>query len=204
MAYGLWWFSKPSWHLSLPFPIMFSPHVLLCGAVLSRDKWWNWLYLCSPGTLLEAPSWPSWLSNHIPVYPLTHFIILQKTHHVGHTIIHVCVCLLCQSINSSKVLIPILVAQTVKNLPSMQEMQVQSLGQEDPVEEGTAIHSSILFWRIPRTEEPGGLQSIGSQRVRHNWATDTFTFYFSLNTQSRALERKRHLINICRINERCI
>ena len=46
-------------------------------------------------------------------------------------------------------------------------MGVQSLGQEDPLEEGTATHSSILAWKIPRTEEPGGLQSAGSQRVRH-------------------------------------
>ena len=52
-----------------------------------------------------------------------------------------------------------LVAQTVKNLPAMQETQVQSLGQKDPLEEGMATHSSILAWRIPWTEEPGGLQS---------------------------------------------
>ena len=54
---------------------------------------------------------------------------------------------------------------TVKNLPAMQEIQVPSLGQEDPLEEGMATHSSILAWRIPWTEEPGGLQSMGSQRV---------------------------------------
>ena len=59
-------------------------------------------------------------------------------------------------------------AQTVKNLPAMQETQVQSLGREDPLEEGMATHSSILAWRIPtRTEEPGRLQSMGSQRVGH-------------------------------------
>ena len=57
-----------------------------------------------------------------------------------------------------------LVAQSVKNQPAMQETQVQSLDQEDPMERGMAIHSSILAWRIPWTEEPGGLQSIGSQR----------------------------------------
>ena len=54
-----------------------------------------------------------------------------------------------------------------------------SLGQEDPLEEGMAIHSNILAWRIPWTEEPGGLQSIGSQRVRHDWATNTFTLVCS-------------------------
>ena len=56
-------------------------------------------------------------------------------------------------------------AQTVKSLPAMWETQVQSLGWEDPLEKGMAIHSSILAWRIPRTEEPGGLPSMGSQRV---------------------------------------
>ena len=54
-----------------------------------------------------------------------------------------------------------LVAQTVKNLPAMPETQVQSLGQENPLEKGMASHSSILAWRIPRPEEPGGLQPMG-------------------------------------------
>ena len=56
----------------------------------------------------------------------------------------------------------------VKNLPAMQETRVRSLGREDPLEEGMAAHSSVLAWRIPRTEEPGGLQSTGSQRVGHD------------------------------------
>ena len=55
-----------------------------------------------------------------------------------------------------------------KNPPSMQEMRVQSLGQEDPLETGMATHSSILAWRIPLAEESGGLQSLGSQTVGHN------------------------------------
>ena len=58
-------------------------------------------------------------------------------------------------------------AEMVRNLPAMQETWVQSLGQEDPLEKGMATHSSILAWRIPWTEEPGMLQSMGSQRVRH-------------------------------------
>ena len=61
-----------------------------------------------------------------------------------------------------------LVAQMVKNLPAMQETWVRSLGWEDPLEEGMATHSSILAWIIPWTEEPGGLQSMGSLRVRHD------------------------------------
>ena len=63
---------------------------------------------------------------------------------------------------------PSLVAQTVNNMPAMQETQVQSLRWEDPLEKRMATHSSILAWRIPWTEEPGGLQSMESQRVRHN------------------------------------
>ena len=58
--------------------------------------------------------------------------------------------------------------QTVKNPPAMQETRVQSLGQKDSLEKGMATHSSILAWRVPWTEEPGGLQSMGSQRVRHD------------------------------------
>ena len=58
-----------------------------------------------------------------------------------------------------------MVAQIVKNLPAMQETQVQLLGQEDSLEKGMATHSSILAWRIPWTEGPGGLQSMGLQRV---------------------------------------
>ena len=59
-------------------------------------------------------------------------------------------------------------AQMVKNLPTMEESQAQSLGWEDPLEEGTATHSSILAWRIPWTGAPGGLQSPGLQRVGHD------------------------------------
>ena len=59
-------------------------------------------------------------------------------------------------------------AQMVKNLPTVQETCVRSLGWEDPLEEGMAMYSSILAWRIPWTEEPGGLQSMGLQRVGHD------------------------------------
>ena len=59
-------------------------------------------------------------------------------------------------------------AQKVKHLPAMQETQVQSLGQEDPLEEEMATHSSTLAWKIPWTEEPGRVQSMGLQRVGHD------------------------------------
>ena len=79
---------------------------------------------------------------------------------------HVClyVCIYVYTWASQAVLV-------VKNLPANAgdiEMQVQSLGQEDPLKEETATHSSILAWRIPWTEEPGGLQSIESQRIGHD------------------------------------
>ena len=61
-----------------------------------------------------------------------------------------------------------LVTQMVKNLPAVQETRVQSLGQEDPLEKGMASYSSILAWRIPRTEEPGRLQSMRLQRIGHD------------------------------------
>ena len=67
-----------------------------------------------------------------------------------------------------------LVAETVKNLPAMQESLV------GPLAKGLAIHSSIFAWRIPRTEEPGGLQSMGSERVGHDRATNTFFLFFFL------------------------
>ena len=65
----------------------------------------------------------------------------------------------------------------VENLSIMQETWVQSLGRQDPLEKGLATHSSILAWRIPWTEEPGGLLNTGSQRVRHDRATNTHSIY---------------------------
>ena len=72
-------------------------------------------------------------------------------------------------------------AQRVKNLPAMQETQetrVQCLGQKDTLEKEMATHSSSLAWRIPQTEEPGRLQSMGLQRVGHDSATNTFNNIF--------------------------
>ena len=70
------------------------------------------------------------------------------------------------------------VAQTVKCLPAVRETQVRSLGWEDPLEKEMPTHSRTLAWKIPWTEEPGRLQSMGSQRVGHNWATSLSLLYF--------------------------
>ena len=72
----------------------------------------------------------------------------------------------------------------VKNLPVMRETWVRSLGQEDPLEKGKAVHSSILAWRIPWTEELVRLQSVGSQRVRHDWATNPLLLWLRCSTSS--------------------
>ena len=82
-----------------------------------------------------------------------------------------------------------LVAQTVKNLPAMQQTQVWSLGMEEPLQKGMATHSNILAWRFSRTEVPNWLQSMGSQRVRHDWAT---------NTQVQSLWLRKILREICK------
>ena len=70
-----------------------------------------------------------------------------------------------------------LITQMVKNPPAIQETWIQSLGQKDPLEKERATHSSIFAWRILWTEEPGRLQFMGLQRVRHDWATFTFSGY---------------------------
>ena len=67
----------------------------------------------------------------------------------------------------------------VESLPAVQETWVRFMGWKDPLEEGIAVHSSILAWRIPRTEKPGGVKSVGSHRAGHDRATGTFT---ELNT----------------------
>ena len=77
-------------------------------------------------------------------------------------------------------IIPPLVAQTVKHLPTMWETWVQSLGQEGLLEKEMETHSSIFAWKIPWTEEPGRLQSMKSQRVGHDWATSLSFFLSSI------------------------
>ena len=71
-----------------------------------------------------------------------------------------------------------LVAQSLKNLPAVQETQVRSLGWEDPLEKEMATHSSILAWKISWTEEPGRLQSMGLQRIEHDWSNLAHTVNF--------------------------
>ena len=82
-----------------------------------------------------------------------------------------------------------LVAQIVKKpLPAKQETLAWSLGREDPLKKGMATHSSIFVWRIPWTEEPRGLQSMGLQRVGHNWSDNTHTHTYILGYENFILD----------------
>ena len=102
-------------------------------------------------------------SMELVFYNYTWTIILN------HPVVHLCTLYTVEIVlEFSTSCSPSLCDPTVKNLPAMQETQVRSLGQEDTLEKGMATHSSILAWRIPQTEEPGWLQSPGSQRVRHD------------------------------------
>ena len=83
-------------------------------------------------------------------------------------------------------------AQQVKNPPAMQETQLQSLGWEDPLEQETATHSSIFAWEIPWTEKPGRLQSMGPQRVGHDWAGTKSTYSLFAVTEQKKTTSAEH------------
>ena len=80
----------------------------------------------------------------------------------------------------------------VKNVPAVWETQVRSLGWKDPLEKEMAIHSSTIAWKIPWTEEPGGLQSKGLQRVGHDWATSlSLSYYMQVRKQELELDMQQ-------------
>ena len=87
-------------------------------------------------------------------------------------------------------------AQMVKSLPAMWETWVWSLGWDDPLEKEMATHSSILAWKIPWTEDPGRLQSMGSQRVGHNWATSLSFLGLKVKVKEHHQEESRQIKNV--------
>ena len=116
---------------------------------------------------LLYPHSPSWW-NHFNISCLILLCLSlrkKKSLPFSYTKIFICICLHVCLLSLS------LVAQMVKHLLTRWETWVQSLGQDDPLEKEMATHSSTLAWKIPWTEEPGRLQSMGLQRVRHDWAT---------------------------------
>ena len=134
---------------------------LWLGHLLTSQALQNWHYC-----------WGSWV---LPLFPA----LCSEDRKLSNLVAAKNSCLLMRLVNNL-FLWASQVAQWVKNLPAMQETQetwVWSLGWEDPLEEGKAIHSSILAWRIPETEEHGGKQSIGSQRVGHDWSNWACTLF---------------------------
>ena len=90
-----------------------------------------------------------------------------------------------------------LVAQSVKRLPAMQQIPVRSLVREDPLEKEMATHSSTLAWRIPWMEEPGRLQSMGSQRVGHDWETSLSFFMLFTDWYTHHWNHSEIVIHFC-------
>ena len=141
-----------------------------------------WYIECSTFTASSFRIWNS--STGIPSAPLAWFVVmLSKTHLISHSRMSgsrwvITPSLLSGSWRGKRYYRVSLVAQLVNNPPTMQENLVQFLSQEDPLEKGQATHSSTLAWKIPWTEEPGRLQSMGSWRVGHDWATSLSLFTF--------------------------
>ena len=144
---------------NLPGPGIEPVSPALAGIFLTTGSWWkpHWamyfkLQLClhTPHNIFTCHCFISFHSTyqHLTCYILIYFLGFISLHW-----------------NRAS-----LIAQLLKNLPAMQETLVQFLGQKDPLQKGMATHSSILVWRIPRTEEPGGLRSIRLQRDRHDWS----------------------------------
>ena len=152
--------------------MLFSPHYSLASVYTVNTAPWRTLVffmLYFPLSFYPALSSP-----------------LQKSVHLGDTCCFSSLrCTMLSFTSDSACIVASLVAQTVENLPIMPETRVQSLGWKDTLEKGKATHSSILAWRIPWTEEPGELQSMGSQRVGHSWATNTFTFFHQKLEEAR-------------------
>ena len=116
-----------------------------------------------------------WAMFNIQLHSTLHFI-MYSIFFVTYFYVQVSPCISTFVLMFSTMLWAFLVAQMVKNLPIVQETQVWSLDQEDPLRKGMDTHWSILAWRISWTEEPGGLQFVWFQRVRHDGATNTFHF----------------------------
>ena len=157
--------------------MLFRSESVACQAPLStgfsRQDYWSGLPFPSPGDLPDPRMEPESLKS--PVLTGRFFTIGTTWDIIG--LILCLIVLICILLNISEAeprlkwvfsLLTCLLAQMVKCLSTMRETQIQSLGQEDPLEKEMAIHSSTIAWKIPWTQEPGRLQSMGSQRVGHD------------------------------------
>ena len=150
-------------HLILGHPLLLLPPIPPSIRVFSNEstlhmrwpKYWNFSFSINPSK--EHPGLISLRMDWLDLLAVQGTLQSLLRHHSSKASI----LRILMQMNS-------LVAQTVKRLPTTQETRIRSLGREDPLEKGMATHSSTLAWKIPRTEEPGRLQSMGSQRVGHN------------------------------------
>ena len=129
---------------------------------------------CPSNAILASPGWRITCNVILPHLSLTHVPGSVGNARRAPWLLPSMFLAPCQ--NSQSMNWASLVAQMVKNLPAMQDTRIQSLGQEDPLEKGMATHSSVLAWRIPRTQEPGGLQSMGLPLIYSFYCSKFFQF----------------------------
>ena len=186
----------PSNHPILCRPLLLLPSIFPNIRVFSSElgvpirwsKYWSFSFSISPSSecselisfridwfdLLAVQGTLSSLLQHhtskASILQQSTFFIVQLSHPYMTTRKNIALTLTREAhfIYSSMYMWASLVAQTIKNLPTMQKTQVQSVGQEDPLVKGMATHPSILAWEVPWTEEPGGLQSTGLQSIRRD------------------------------------
>ena len=172
------WLFETLWTVALQSPLSMG---------FSRQEYWSGSPLPSPGDLPDTE-----FKRVFSATPVLKADSLPLSHQGSPNHNIVLVKLNCHNVWVS------LVAQMVKNLPAMKETWIQSLGWEDPLEEGMATYSSILVWRIQWTEEPGGLQFMGLQSLGHDWAAkDSNTVLFK---NPKRLRLKLFTFGICTRN----
>ena len=166
-------FSRREYWSGVPLP---SPPVLYSRTLLfntiDREAWRAAVRGVAKSQTRLRDNWTDWYTIDIHLVQFFHYHKLPFPEHPLH--ISICTSL----IKYFYFMLGGFPRSSVKNLHVMQEIQVWSLGWEDPLEKKMAPHSSTLAWKIPWTEEPGGLQSMGSQRVTHDWATSLSLYYF--------------------------
>ena len=183
------------WVEKIPWKRKWQPPSSIFGASLVAQQvknlpvmWETWFQFLSwkiPGRRERLPTPVFWSREFHGLYSPRGRKELDTTewlslHFTSSVCVCMCVCVCIYIYIHTPDFVASLVDQLVKNLPAIQETWVWSLGWKDPPEKGMATHSSILAWRMPWTEETGGLQFMGLQRVRHDWLTQTFDFKFYL------------------------
>ena len=168
-------------YLLFLLPSVFPSIRIFSNVSVLHIKWpvyWNFSFSISPSN--EYSELISFRIDWFNLAPVQRTLKSHLQHHSSKTSILWCLAFFMVQLSYPWAS---LVAQMVKNLPAVRETWGPPLGWEDPLEKGTATHSSNLAWKIPWTEKPGMLQSMGSERVGHDWVTFIFTFsYLNMTT----------------------